>query len=129
MTRSAAVRVRSDRCLPSDAGVATIPAAVAMTVLIALTGVLVHLGAAAIARHRAEAAADLGALAGAAKVLDGAAAACSAASALVARNGARLVECDLQGWDVVVRAEAAAAVGVLSATVVGRARAGPVTAP
>ena len=83
-------------------------------------------GAGAVARHRAQSAADLGALAGAIRALDGAGTACAHARTIVAANGARLVACRLDGFDVIVSAEVvpsgvAAVAGVATAS----ARAGP----
>jgi secretion/DNA translocation related TadE-like protein len=75
---------------------------------------------AVVARHRAQAAADLGALAGASRAAQGEAVACARAAELVRANRARLVGCRLDGLDLVVTAE----VGLARAT----ARAGPVRA-
>ena len=86
-----------------------------------LTGALA--GAAATGRHRAQVAADLGALAGARYAVDGAPAACARAAAIVAANGARMAGCRLDGVDLVVTAEVPVA-GVGTAR--GVARAGPV---
>ena len=47
-----------------DRGVATVYACIGIVVLLAVTGLAVHLGAAALARQRAETGADLAALAG-----------------------------------------------------------------
>lgn len=86
------------------------------------------LGAALVARHQAQTAADLGALAGAGHAVAGEPTACARAAALVAANGARLTDCRLDGLDLVVTvAVSAPAVGagrVATAT----ARAGPVRA-
>jgi secretion/DNA translocation related TadE-like protein len=71
----------------------------------ALAAVMVggaHVGAAVIARHRAQAAADVAALAGAGFVPAGADAACTQASALARAMGTTTVACALDGLDVVV---------------------------
>jgi secretion/DNA translocation related TadE-like protein len=68
-------------------------------------------GAAITDRHRAQVAADLGALAGARNAVDGAGIACERAGEIVAANGAGLVGCRVDGLDLVVTAQ------------VGRARA------
>lgn len=60
---------------------------------LATTGVLV--GQAVVARHRADAAADLSALAAAADALAGEPTACARAAQLAARSGARLARCSL----------------------------------
>ena len=86
-----------------------------------LTGALA--AAAATGRHRAQVAADLGALAGARYALDGASVACARAADIVAANGAQLAGCRLDGVDLVVVAEVPVA-GVGTAR--GVARAGPV---
>jgi secretion/DNA translocation related TadE-like protein len=75
-------------------------------------------GVAVTDRHRAQVAADLGALAGARYAVDGAGTVCGHAGEIVAANGGRLVKCRLDGLDLVVTAQ----VGPARAT----ARAGPV---
>src|SRR5262245_4283570 len=62
-------------------------------------------GAALVGAHRARTAADLGALAGAARAITGPSAACAASRRIVHANGARLVGCRLDGFDVVVAVE------------------------
>ncbi|MFG2070541.1 Rv3654c family TadE-like protein [Micromonospora tulbaghiae] len=62
------------------------------------------LGAARYARHQARNAADFGALAGAAQVLDGADAACARAAELVSANGGRMTGCRVDGLDLIVTA-------------------------
>jgi secretion/DNA translocation related TadE-like protein len=56
-------------------------------------------------RPEARVAADFGALAGAAHVLEGESAACARASAIAATNGGRLTECTVDGLDVRVSVE------------------------
>ena len=88
-----------------------------------------HVGTAMIARHRALAAADLGALAGARSAYAGETVACAHAARLVSANRARLVSCVLDGLDVTVTAEvdlAGPAGRVLTARAVSRA--GPIRA-
>jgi secretion/DNA translocation related TadE-like protein len=92
-------------------------------VVVAVTLALV--AAATVARHRAQAAADLAALAAALRAWDGETAACARAAEMTARNGARLVACGLDGFDAVVTVEVPAGVsrwGLARAS----ARAGPV---
>lgn len=84
-------------------------------------------GAAHVARHQAQAAADLGALAGAGRVAAGPEAACARAAEIVSANRARLTGCRVDGFDVTVTVEvtpAALVAGVASAS----ARAGPLRA-
>ena len=92
-----------------------------VVVAFGMTGALA--GAAATGRHRAQVAADLGALAGARYAVEGAPAACTRAAGIVAANGARMADCRLDGVDLVVVAEVPVA-GVGTAR--GVARAGPV---
>ncbi|BCJ52841.1 hypothetical protein Asp14428_43160 [Actinoplanes sp. NBRC 14428] len=59
-------------------------------------------GAARVGRHEARTAADLGALAGAMRAIEGERSACARAAELVAANGARLLSCRLEGMEIVV---------------------------
>lgn len=104
----------------------------ASLLVVALTGVLLLVGcalgvvAAMVADHRrAAAAADLAALAGAAALQrgdDG----CAAAEPLAAANGARLVDCAVEGSDVLVTVEVTGPRWLgQRGDLVGRARAGP----
>lgn len=82
-------------------------------------------GTALVARNRAQVAADLGALAGAALVLQGEPAACARAGELVFANGGRLTDCRADGLDLIVTAEVVATgIGTARAS----ARAGPLAA-
>lgn len=74
-------------------------------------------------RHRADAAADLAALAGASRVAEGAGVACGKARSIAAESGARLAQCRVQGEVVEVSVVIPLRVGSLK--VVSRARAGP----
>lgn len=106
-----------------DRGSASVWLLCAASVVVAF-GLAGALGAAAAtARHRAQAAADLGALAGARYVVDGPSVACARAAAIVEANGARMSDCRLDGVDLVVVAKLTVA-GLGTAT--GTARAGPV---
>lgn len=88
-----------------DEGAATVLVLALAVVLVLVGAVLVAAGSAVLARHRAQSAADLGALAAAQLALDGPASACSAAGAVVRAVGARLGQCRLQGADAVVAVE------------------------
>lgn len=97
-------------------------------VLAAVTVVGVHLGAAVVARHRAQAAADLAALAAAAAVVNGSSHACAVASDLARRMGTAVAACSVQDLDVLVTVEAAAATGIfLMGPAQAVSRAGPAT--
>lgn len=110
-----------------DRGAATVVACVGAVVLLVVTGLAVHVGAAVLARQRAEAGADLAALAGAAQLLRGAGFACAAADEVARANGVVVTGCRTDGLDLLV--EVAVDVGgALGGAAVGRARAGPIAA-
>ncbi|MBS4727728.1 hypothetical protein MSM1_04985 [Mycobacterium sp. SM1] len=97
--------------------------AVAMAgVLLSITGAGAYLGAIVVARHRAQAAADLAALAGAAQLPGGTAAACARAAAVARQMRSDGAHCAVHGLDVVVTAEVAVA---FAGTARATARAGP----
>lgn len=113
--------------MSDDRGSATIWAVSAIAALVTLTVVVLALGAAVSTRHRAEAAADLAALAAASHALDGVEAACARADVVTDGMGAQLVRCELDGWDAVVEVDVRGPTtlsGLGSGH--GRARAGPV---
>jgi len=110
-----------------DCGVATVWAAGAVAVLLVMLVFGLHLAAAASGRHRAEAAADLAALAAASHALDGEPVACAYAVRVVEAMTVRLLSCRVAGWDAFVETTATSALappGTGEAR--GRARAGPV---
>jgi secretion/DNA translocation related TadE-like protein len=109
-----------------DAGVATVLAAICVVIVIAVVGVAVQLGAALLARHRAEVAADLAALAAASMVLGGPDVACAAAMDLAHANGAELLSCEQDLLTVRVQVSVRVRAGPMVGTATGRARAGPV---
>jgi len=76
---------------------------VALAVLL-LAGTVAMAGGLLVARHRAQSAADLSALAGAVRAVEGADAACAAAERIVRANGARMLACRVDGLDVVITA-------------------------
>ncbi|MET7420317.1 Rv3654c family TadE-like protein [Dactylosporangium sp. NPDC005555] len=82
------------------------------------------LGGARVARHRAQNAADAGALAGAVWAVDGSQAACAIAGRVVSANDARLVSCAVDGLDVRVTVEVLMGDGIPAGR--ASARAGPV---
>lgn len=109
-----------------DAGVATVYACLGIVVLLAVTGLGLHLGAAGLARQRAETGADLAALAGASKVLQGPDVVCAAVVRVAVANGVDVQSCSVVGTDVLVQVVAEAGSGPFAGTASGRARAGPV---
>jgi secretion/DNA translocation related TadE-like protein len=99
--------------------------AAGLVVVLVATGFAVA-GAAFVARHRAQAAADLAALAGSMRALDGEEAACERAADVSARNGARMVACQLDELDLIVTVEVAPALLAKMGSARASARAGPV---
>lgn len=102
--------------------------------VLALCGVLVSLGAAGVlvggavtGRHRAEAAADLAALAAAGRAVSGVADPCAAAGSVASADGAVLESCTvLPGGVVEVRVTVGVMLGPLGRRqATARARAGP----
>jgi secretion/DNA translocation related TadE-like protein len=110
-----------------ERGAATVLVLAIGLVLVAGGAAGATIGAARIARHQAQTAADFGALAGAVHVLGGAAAACAAADRLVTANDGVLVACELRDLDLLVRVEVT--VPLLPRPARAAARAGPVSAP
>ncbi len=122
------VRGRATAALEQTAaGAASVLVLAVLMVALVLVGAVGGLSGAVLARHRATAAADLAALAGA-DVLAGRAPgdACSAAAEVAAANGARLRSCAADGADLLISA-AVVPPGALAAlgSATGRARAGP----
>ena len=109
-----------------DRGVATVWAAVVIAVLASMAVFGLHLGEALVARHHAESAADLAALAAAAHVLPGEQYACGQARRVTDRMQVDLASCRTQGWDVLVdvTAQPPGWLGRLGAAT-AQARAGP----
>ena len=85
-----------------DAGAATVLAAVLIAALVTITLGGIWLGAVEVARHRAQAAADLAALAAASRLSLGPDTACRHASQLAATMRAAVRDCDVEELDVVV---------------------------
>lgn len=89
-----------------DTGSATV-LVLGLAAVLALVAVLaVGVTGADVARHRADGAADLAALAAATRALDGEGAACRAAARTAALTGARAVSCRLDGDVATVVVEA-----------------------
>lgn len=122
MGRDAAARRRPR----GEGGSATVWVLATGLVFVLVAATLSLAGAAIVARHRAQAAADLAALGAALLAWDGAVAACARASDLSARNGASLVACRLDGLDVVVTVQVATVGGARWGPAQASARAGPV---
>ncbi|MBW0012291.1 MAG: flp pilus-assembly TadE/G-like family protein [Mycobacterium sp.] len=93
-----------------------------VVVLLWVTGAGAYLGAVVVARHRAQAAADLAALAAAGRLPSGAAGACDLATAVARKMGADDARCAVDGLDVVVTVRVAVGFGSVARAA---ARAGP----
>lgn len=100
-----------------------------LTSVLVLTVVAAVLaGSAMVLRHRANAAADLAALAAATAAIEGRDAACALAADVAAGMGAELTECALDGFVAAVAVATSADLGVVGTVAAeARARAGPVT--
>ncbi|MFF3750487.1 Rv3654c family TadE-like protein [Streptomyces sp. NPDC002018] len=104
-----------------DRGAATVWVALAASAMCVVFAVVLAMGQAVLARHRAAAAADLAALAAADHALLGQADACRRAAGVASAQGAEVVRCGLSGGIADVTARAA--FGPYTPTI--RARAGP----
>lgn len=117
------------RCRRGDRGAASVwVLAIGLTLVVAgLAGAAV--GAGRVGRHQARTAADLGALAGAARVFAGEPSACAAADRIVAANGGRLTSCRVDDLELVVAVRVPVTVlPGLTRHADAAARAGPVAA-
>ncbi|MDA3624837.1 Rv3654c family TadE-like protein [Saccharopolyspora oryzae] len=92
--------------MSGDRGAATALSAILALALLALLVFVVHLGAAVTARHRAEGAADLAALAAAAHAPRGPEVACERAAEVADGMRVAVVECRLEGWNARVTVQA-----------------------
>lgn len=110
-----------------DRGSGTVLVLALVAVALVVAAMLGLLGSAQLGRGRAQTAADLGALAGASRLLAGGSPGdpCPVAAEVVRRNGARLTSCTDEGAGVVtVRVVVRGAAGSATAS----ARAGPTSA-
>ncbi|MBV8860835.1 MAG: flp pilus-assembly TadE/G-like family protein [Mycobacterium sp.] len=107
-----------------ELGSATVVAAAMVATLLSITGGGVYLGAAVVARHRAQAAADLAALGAAARLAAGPEPACAQAQAIAREMRVSTASCTVDDLDVVVTIEVPLAVGRWG-TAQAAARAGP----
>ena len=118
-----------ERSLAADHGAATVLASFALLGLLAVVLLLVQVGTAVSARHAAQSAADLAALAAAGALDRGTDSACAAAETIAARTRARVSECEVREWDVVVTVTARTALPSFGGKEVRAiARAGPADA-
>lgn len=112
-----------------EAGSATVLMLAVLGVGLVMLTVVLALGGAVLARHRAQAGADLAALAAAGRAWVTGAPDCAVAARVAEADGGRLAACQGLGSGVVeVRVEVRARLGIrgaLTGTAEGRARAGP----
>ena len=94
-----------------------------VVVLLWVTGAGAYLGSAVVARHRAQAAADLAALAAAARLPSGAQAACARATVVAREMRVDDARCEVDDLDVVVTVRVMV---VFAGAASAAARAGPV---
>ncbi|MGY4100356.1 Rv3654c family TadE-like protein [Nocardia sp. R16R-3T] len=110
-----------------DEGIATVFACLALAALIGATLLIAQVGVVVVARHRAQAAADLAALAAAGELTRGADVGCAQAEEIARRMGLRIQRCEVVHWDATVTVEGNVPMGLLGKrTVRAVARAGPV---
>ncbi|GAB41087.1 Rv3654c family TadE-like protein [Gordonia sputi] len=134
--RSGGARAQRDsrftRLLRDEGGYATVAAAGAIAGIAALIVLVIYVGAATLARHRAQSAADLAALAAAADHVAARGDPCATARSLTAeqRPRAEVFECAVVGEDVVVGVRVSVSLGTLGIRAASaRARAGPAEDP
>ena len=104
-----------------DDGAATVLAVALMGVLLVVTTVLMGAAAILVGHRRAQAAADLSALAGAVHLE----APCTWAARVAGDNGALVTSCQVEGGDVRVRTEVTVSWGAQTLRLQAEARAGP----
>ncbi len=120
-------RVCSGRRVCSEDGLATVFGCLALVALIGATLLIAQVGFVVVARHRAQAAADLAALAAAGALVEGVDPACDEAEVLARRMGTRIRACGATEWDVTVTVERNVPIGLYGERIVrASARAGPV---
>lgn len=101
-----------------------------MALLLAVVGAAMVVGSAVIARHRAQSAADLAALAAAGRLAAGPSTACQWAVSVAYQMHARVTDCRVESLDVVVTVDVDAALGRWGlGTARAGARAGPGGSP
>lgn len=92
-----------------ESGSASVLAAFLVAALVAVAMGAVWIGSAVVARHRAQAAADLAALVAAQRIPEGPAVTCLSAGELAEAMGAALTQCTIERLDVVVTVEVSSA--------------------
>jgi secretion/DNA translocation related TadE-like protein len=112
-----------------DRGAASVWLLALGVAVVAMAAFGASVGAAIVARHQAQTAADLGALSAAVHAVEGSTAACGHATRVVSANHAQMVQCRVVGLEAVVSVRRRAA-GLAAALphALARSRAGPVSA-
>lgn len=113
-----------------ERGAATVLGSFGILALLAVVLLMVQVGSVVGARHTAQSAADLAALGAAAALERGNGSACAEAARIAGQTKARVSECQVEEWDVVVTVAVSVALGSFGwreARAV--ARAGPADAP
>jgi secretion/DNA translocation related TadE-like protein len=113
----------------ADSGVATIWTAMAVAAITGVAVLGIWLGAVIIARHHAESAADLGALAAASHASEGPERACGRARWVADRMGVTLLTCRWQRLDALIEVKAPSSPFAGLPGPSARARAGPAGEP
>jgi secretion/DNA translocation related TadE-like protein len=120
--------VTTDSKKERDRGAASIFVLALGLVLVAAGIAGAAVGAARVGRHQARTAADLGALAGAARAVEGSAVACERAGRLAYANRARMTFCRLDGFEIVIEVQVTVTpLPGLTRYASAAARAGPVS--
>jgi secretion/DNA translocation related TadE-like protein len=101
-------------------------AAAMVAVLLCVTAAGAYLGSVVVARHRAQAAADLAALAAAARLPSGVGAACARGTTVAREMRVDDAQCRVEDLDVVITVEVAVA---FAGTARAASRAGPADTP
>ena len=110
-----------------DEGFATVFACLALAALVGATLLIAQFGVVVVARHRAQAAADLAALAAAGELTRGADVGCVEAGEIARRMGVWIQRCEVGQWDATVTVEGNVPMGLLGMrTVRAVACAGPI---
>ncbi|MEU2124219.1 Rv3654c family TadE-like protein [Nocardia niwae] len=110
-----------------EEGLATVFVCLALVALIGVTLLIAQVGVVVVARHRAQAAADMAALAAAGALVEGVDAGCAEADEVARRMGARIRVCEAAEWDATVIVERNVPMSLYGDRVVRAiARAGPV---
>ena len=100
------------RVVADERGSATVVGACVVAALAGLVVLVVYVGAAVSARHQAQSAADLGALAAAQALALGGVDPCGRAEVITRRMSAGVVSCTVDGSDVVLTVAVGVEVGV-----------------